>query len=170
MSKIILQQRQPQRFEGRNIRTPKRSSANADIYLLSFEVTREAWEALETIPKTGILEGVIWWSDGDPVGDEVPEEKPKKEKAPKGPYGAHWAAMWNRGVFNNWDLALSLDMNSGDFDPGAEGVKQALRATLGVKSMAEVSPERFEEWAEGKNLFSLVNLSRQCAAKVQENA
>jgi hypothetical protein len=162
MSKIILQQRQPQRFEGRNIRTPKRSGAKDDIDLLSFEVTREAWEALETIPKTGILEGVIWWSDGDPVGDEVPEEKPEKVKAPKGEWGKYWAAMFKAGFNANRDLIEVLNCSE------AGEVKDALKAYFEVQSLTTISPPVFEQFCSHYVMHGLVTLSRQCAAKVQE--
>lgn len=176
---ILLQEKQPQRFEGRNIRTPKRSGATNDIYLIQFEITREAWESLESIPKNALLEGIIWFHYGDdeatPAEKEKAAEKPKREKKPPKPhgeFGRYWQAMFKRGALNHPGLRQALDIP--DDVTGEQTVKEALRARFGVESLTFIAPPLFEafcddgNFSERLNLASLITMSRQAAIEAQE--
>jgi hypothetical protein len=166
--KIILQPMQPQRFEGRNIRTPKRSNATDDVYLFQMEITREAWEALESIPKTNMVEGVLWHHDGDPVGNEQPEEKPKKEPTPYGLYWREWLKEDRNGAALIFSTML-IDALKLDGEPATKDtIHEALRAVMGVTSLSrEVSPDAFEAWLDERQLVGLKTMSRQITARLQ---
>jgi hypothetical protein len=160
MSKI-LQPNVPCKFEGRNIRTPKRSGATQDFYLVQFEITREAWEELETVPKTAILGGVIWYNDGDPV--EVKEIKPRKPAKEKGEYGAYWQDLCKRGVFHNADLQELLRYSV----PNESDPKKAFKKLFQVESLTFISPQNFEIWLDEQNLAAVKTMSRQAIARLE---
>jgi hypothetical protein len=163
----ILQPNVPRKFEGRNIRTPKRSGATNDLYLVQFEITREAWESLETIPKTALLEGVIWFHDGDPIeqtnGKPAKEKKAKKER---GPWGSFWKKMFahhatdKEQFFNHPDLHTVLNLVA---PVTLEQAKGALHEAFDVDSMTFISPTQFTEWCIANELHSLATLAQRIA-------
>lgn len=162
----ILQPNTPRNFEGRNIRTPKRSGATNDLYLVQFEITREAWEDLETIPKTAILAGVIWYSDGDDQPLEIKIKAPRKKDAPKGSFGLFWKRMFahastdKQQFFNHPDLHTALGLIA---PVSSEQAKVALREAFGVDSLTFVSPTDFAVWCQGNELHSLATLASRIA-------
>lgn len=162
-SKILLPPNQPLKFEGRNIRTPKRSNATDDVYILQMEITRDVWESLESVPKIALLEGVIWHHDGDtPEQAPVVEARPKREKKPKpakGEHGRFWQEMYRSTFQNNPSIWEALEVT------GPEMVKEALKAHFGVDSLSCVSPKEFETWASRHRLENLVTQSRNAEAK-----
>jgi hypothetical protein len=94
--------------------------------------------------------------------EEVPEEKPskqKKVKEPKGEFSSYWQAMFIAGFHNHPDLQEVLKVSR------AEDVKPALKDLLGFDSLTFMSPDYFEEWARSENLHSLITLSRQAVMK-----
>jgi hypothetical protein len=141
---------------------------------VQFEITREAWEALETIPKTAILGGYIWYSDGDPEEEspiDLKIKKPrKKDLTPKGPHGDYWNRMHVRGVLHNNDLAEALRLEGAEFPDGGNHIEVALRARFEVSSKTFISPDDFEQFLERHHLANLVTLSRQERAKLAEKA
>lgn len=159
----------PLEFEGRNIRTPKRSSSLNDLYLVQFEITREAWEALETVPKNAILGGFIWYSDGDPDDDDSPIDisikPPRKKDAPKGEYGAYWNVLCKQGLFNMPDLQEAIRAEKGD---AVTDYEQGLRDVFEVSSRTFIDPAAFESWLMKHSLSNIVTMSRQAAAKATQ--
>jgi hypothetical protein len=173
----ILQANTPLEFEGRNIRTPKRSSSLNDLYLVQFEISREAWEALETVPKSAMLGGLLYWIDGDehnqaPVNEEdeiiIQIKKPtKKDMAkPKGEWGKFWTRMIANGAvdkqqfFNHPDLHQVLGLEA---PVSLEQAKAALYQVFGVNSLSFVSPKQFSEWCTENELHSLAALANKLA-------
>jgi hypothetical protein len=160
----ILQPNTPIKFEARNPRPAFRRLKTGDIYTINLEVDEETWASLKTMPDNAIIELVGWFHDGDGQTDAQPEEKPKKEKAPKGEYGPYWAAMFRAGFNANRDLIGVLNCSE------AGEVKDALKAYFEVQSLTMIAPPVFEQFCAHYVMHGLVTLSRQCAAKVQENA
>jgi hypothetical protein len=154
----------PVKFAGRNIRTPKRSGSVNDIYLVQFEIDRESWEAMESIPKTSIIEGVLWHHDGDgkTVDEVLAKQKQAKAKPIKGPHSAYWQEMFKAGFHFNRDLHTALQVAE------AESVKDAVKNYFSIESLTYLSPNEFEDFLKFANLDSVVTLSRQAAVKAAE--
>lgn len=166
MSEELLQPNTPVKFSARNPYPAYRKLRGGDCYKLTVEVEEKVWNQLKTLPVGAILDVVMWFHDGDtpdPLDKEEkpqPEEKPKKERPVKGPYSAYWQAMYRRGFQFDKDLQQALKLA----DP--ELVKEGLKEQFVAESLTDIAPDTFETWADKAELHSLVNLSRQVAAKV----
>jgi hypothetical protein len=161
----ILQPNTPRNFEGRNIRTPKRSGATNDLYLVQFEITREAWEDLETIPKNAVLGGVIWYNDGEDDPIELSIKPPRKKDAPKGEHGAYWNILCKDGLFNNRDLQTAIEAELGVAE--LTDYEQGLRDVFQVTSRTFIKPIDFEQFLGRYNLAGLITKSRQAVEKAK---
>lgn len=157
MNEEILQPNQPAKFEGRNLRPKFRRLKSGDIFLIEQEVTEEVWNQLRTVPETALTENVLWWHDGDPI------EQPKLVKEPKGPHSAYWSELFRRGFQNYPDLIEVLDC-------AGDQVRLRLHDVFKVDSLTHVSPAQMEDWLASEGLHSLISLSRQVRAKLQEAA
>ena len=168
----------PFNFEGLDMRPAFRAGQGGEhTYSVSIMVTEEMWESLKTIPRHHIIGGVLFWTSGDPVGNEKPiEDKPAKEPKqkkppkPKGDFGAYWEILvGHNSIFNHPDLQSVMPMNMGSFDESVwTGYKDCLKAVFEVDSLTFISPEQFEKFLEDKGLFNVVTISRQAVAKLKE--
>lgn len=92
----IIQTGVPIRFEWRNFRRQYRERNIGSLYLIQIEIDADTWATLETMPREADGEMVMWVTE---VGG-VKEEKPKKEKEPKGPHGQLWKHLHQAGFVN----------------------------------------------------------------------
>lgn len=164
-----LPPKQPVEIEGRNFRRAYRERQAGKLYLIQMEVTKEQWDAFETIPSDALIGGVIWHHDGDmseppPVVTEKPK-RAKQEKLAKGSYGFYWAEMFARGFWAFRNFQHDLGFVNGDAN--AEKIKEKIKQLFLVESLTLLSPAQFEEWLATRGyLGSLITMSRQCAARV----
>lgn len=161
----ILMANQPVEFEARNHRPFYKRLKAGDFYGGNFEYDQETWELLKTVPDNAIWHLVAYWNDGDPVGDEKPEEKPKKEKkepVSKGSFGSFWQFMFHSKQYqfdpSLWHV-LGVD--------NAKGVKDKLYEIFGVTSMSQFSPDDFIEWASLRDLDTQVTMAQEAKVKTQ---
>lgn len=136
--------------------------ASSNLYLLSFEVDEPTWLQFKaSVPKGAIVSHQFFWHNGDEgeqIESETTAEKPKRQKKEpkeKGSHGPYWQAMYKSGFQHSLDIQAVLDVKT------ALEVKEALRREFAVDSLTFVSPDKFETWAETKNLHGLVAMSRQ---------
>lgn len=88
-------------------------------------------------------------------------EKPKKE--PKGPHSDYFRYLFRHGFQNYPDLIEVLGC-------AGDQIRLRLHDVFDVDSLSKVSPQEFEDWCTSEGLHSLIMLSRQAQAKLQETA
>lgn len=151
----MIQQNSPQRFEWRNFRRQFRTRAIGELYLVQFEIDAETWQALETLPKDGEGEMVLWWT----TRGEAPAKESKKA-TPKGEHGEYWRRMRTSSMLASPELRAVVGCD--DESPEAT-VWEALHALFNVKSLSFVSPSdaaaKFEEY----NLPGVASIARRLA-------
>lgn len=176
MSEPLLQSKTPCEIVGRNFRRGYREPQIGKVYTIQFEVDKETWDACELVPKTALIKGVLWWESEE----SEQEVQPETEKAPvrdnsekashpppaviqPGPHGQYWSGMYRKGFINYPDL-IEVCGCAGD------QIRLRLHDMFEVSSLTEISPQAFEDWCASEALHSLITLSRQVRAKLQEAA
>jgi hypothetical protein len=86
---------------------------------------------------------------------------PKAARQPKGPYSAYWQQIFKGGLLT-WLEFQEL------FGCQWDEVKEKLHQVFNCKSLAEVSPERFEAWIELSGLpAGMITKSRNAAIRAE---
>ena len=160
MNAPLLQAKNPCEIEGRNFRRGYREPAIGKVYTIQFEVDKDLWDACELIPKTATVKGVMWWE-----AEAVEPEQEAKRNGSKGEYGGYWRLLRipHNDICNWPDLQEVLNCER-------DQVWERLHEAFDTSTMATVSPSQFEDWANSKGLHSLITLSRQVRAKLQDIA
>lgn len=81
----------------------------------------------------------------------------------KGEHGLYWNLLFRKGFQNYPDLIEVLDC-------AGDQIRLRLHDIFEVDSLSKVSPAQFEDWLASEGLHSLITLSRQAQAKLQEAA
>jgi hypothetical protein len=176
----LIPKNKPFTFEGLDIRPSFRANdAGAHTYSVNIMVTEEQWNALKTIPRHRLIGGVLYWYDdeqelphGDPdsAAKPAPEPKPEKDakyhyeqsdKVDRGPWGSYWQQLFKRGFQNYPDLISVLNC-------AGDQIRLRLHDVFSTDTLTTVSPDDFERFLEEEGLTSLITLSRQAVAHLQE--
>lgn len=140
----------PTEFSGRNIqRKFRETTTRGAIYSVVIEIDKEWWEALEDVPVGSLIGGWLYYTSGDnppPPQPELPH--------PNAPF---WQGLCKNGLLNSLDLRQVLNCDAAN----ASETKEALYKAFRVKSLNEIDPHRFCQWAQTMHLNNLVMMAEQ---------
>ena len=145
----MIEQNQPYSFEVRNFRRVHRNRQIGEVFLIELEIDEETWGHLGSFPTDADGMASLMWTERA----ESPVPKPKKEKPPKGDYGAFWQAMVQSGFMAHPDMQeVFYDLRAANHRDAEYPAEKLIYDSFAVQSRAQISPARLRDWLKVRRL------------------
>jgi len=132
-----------------------RKTKEGPIYRVSFEVDKDTYDLfMDGRSNIRLYAKMCVVSDTEEEQQQIEQsEKPSKPKPSRGPYGKFYQTLFKNGFQYAPQTKVALDLPN---EATEQDVKEALYKLFEVKSLTELDPSRFCEWAAEKGLASLI--------------